>query len=601
MTGTAAGPDGLHLLQSLILPEPALTPDQDPYLRLKGAAELDLDHGQITFAPGGEALFDVYFNIFSLGKWRKHCALRDLHLQLEGQGRFELVIGRAREDHDAPDQPLIRTITLDKAAPCLVDLSTVVAETEGPAVLWFALRALGDGYLAGAAWQTAQAPRRAPILALAITTFRREASVARSVARFENFLQSRPDMAPHLHLLVVDNGQSAGLTATDHVTPFDNANLGGAGGFARGLIEARHRGASHCLFMDDDASVHMESVERTWRFLAHAVDDSTAVAGAMSIAAHKWAIWENGALFNRHCIQLEIGTDLRDPAEVAELDFNSTADVAHNFYGGWWYFAFPLAHVRHMPFPFFVRGDDISFGLVHDFNTVTLPGVMSFQDEDFANKESLQTLYLDLRSHLAHHLAIPAMEIGRLGSIRIAWWFFLRSLVQCHYESLDALNLSFADALEGPDFFAANADMSARRAKLTSMRRDEAWKDDDSPLPETRIRFDPERRLPRLLMKFTVNGHLLPFFHLYGNRITLDAGLRGQIRRTWGATRITYVNETGQRFTVTHSKRHALSAAWTAIRLSWRLWRHYPDIRDNWRQGYDRLTTQAWWEKTLGL
>lgn len=600
MTGSAARPDGFHLLQGLILPEPALNPERDPYLRLKGAARFDPDQGQVSFFPGSEALFDVYFNVFSLGKWRKHCALEDLHLELQGQGQFELVIGRTREEH-GPDQPITRTITLDSNTPCRVDLSEVVGETDGPAILWFGLRALTDGYLTHAVWLSTQAPRRTPDLALAITTFRREASVARSVARFESFLQARPDLAPHLHLLVVDNGQSAGLVATDHVTPFDNANLGGAGGFARGLIEARRRGASHCLFMDDDASVHMESIERTWRFLSHATDEATAVAGAMSIAAHKWAIWENGALFNRHCIQLDIGTDLRDPEQVARLDFVSTADPAHNFYGGWWYFAFPLDHARHMPFPFFVRGDDISFGLVHDFNTVTLPGVMSFQDEDFANKESLQTLYLDLRSHLAHHLAIPAMEIGRMGCIRIAWWFFLRSLVQLHYESLDALNLSFADALDGPDFFAANADMSVRRARLTEMRRNEAWKEDDSPLPAPRIRFDPERRLPRLLMKFTVKGHLLPFFRHYGNRIILDAGMRGQIRRTWGAAQVTYVNETGQRFTVTHSKRHALRAGWTAIRLSWRLWRRYPDIRDNWRQGYGRLTTQAWWEKTLGL
>lgn len=30
------------------------------------------------------------------------------------------------------------------------------------------------------------------------------------------------------------------------------------------------------------------------------------------------------------------------------------------------FFAFPVDHVEHLPFPFFVRGDDVSFSLVND-------------------------------------------------------------------------------------------------------------------------------------------------------------------------------------------------------------------------------------------
>ena len=596
-------PNGLRPLQNLILPDSRLSPEEAPYLRMEGAATLDSGRGGVAFGSGGAAHFDVYFNVFSLGKWKKHCELGDLHLQIEGQGTFELTIGLAQagEGDEGAEERLSNTIEIADGRPALADLADLVAKATGPSVIWFSLRALGEGWLSGACWLTAEAPRRLPSLALVITTFRREEAVRRSAERFETFLAARPDLAPHLHLLIVDNGKSAGLEPSEHVTPFENANLGGAGGFARGLIEARRGGASHCLFMDDDASVHMESIERTWRFLAYATSDATAVAGAMSIAAHKWAIWENGALFHRHCIPLHMGTDLRDPEQVAGLDFASTGDAAKNLYGGWWYFAFPLAHVRHMPFPFFVRGDDVSFGLVHDFNTVTLPGVMSFQDEDFANKESLQTLYLDMRSHLAHHLALPEMDIGRSGVIRIALWFFARSLVQCHYETLSALNLSFGDALAGPDFFAANADMSARRAQLAEMRRDEAWKDAQGPLPEERIRFDPHRFLPRLFMKITLNGHLLPFFRAYGNRLVMDAALRGQIRRTWGAASVTYVNEKGQRFTVRHSKRKALVEGWKLARLCWRLWWHYPKIREDWQAGYERLTRPEWWIEKLEL
>ena len=50
------------------------------------------------------------------------------------------------------------------------------------------------------------------------------------------------------------------------------------------------------------------------------------------------------------------------------MEFATTGPAPDNFYGGWWYFAFPVDQVKHQPFPFFVRGDDVSFSLVHDFN-----------------------------------------------------------------------------------------------------------------------------------------------------------------------------------------------------------------------------------------
>ncbi|MDQ2095984.1 glycosyltransferase family 2 protein, partial [Rhodalgimonas zhirmunskyi] len=195
---------------------------------------------------------------------------------------------------------------------------------------------------------------------LSITTFRREAAVERTVRRFSKFITDSR-LKDHIRLTVVDNGQSVSIEESDHVHVIPNENFGGAGGFSRGLIAARESGASHCLFMDDDASIHMESLERTWMFLAYARDPATAVAGAMINAAHRWAIWENGAIFNTRCYPLHMGVDLRDPGQAFGMEFDTTGPAPANFYGGWWYFAFPVAEVKHMPFPFFVRGDDVSF------------------------------------------------------------------------------------------------------------------------------------------------------------------------------------------------------------------------------------------------
>ena len=589
----------LNSIQPLIWPEFGVCTELDLYARLDGAAGYSSQTGSLEFESGGTARFDTYFNLFNVGKWVRYCDLADIRLSLCGEGTFELVIFQTVPDRSW-ERLYSEIVTLRPGHSHVADASNF-REIDAAGILHFRMKALGKGRLDSAEWQTAQAPLRRPDLALSITTFRREEAVRASVRRFEAFMDRSP-IAAHLHLIVVDNGQSAGLTASPHVTPVLSENLGGSGGFARGLIEAERRGASHCLFMDDDASIHMASLERTWWFLAYATDPATAVAGAMTIAAHKWALWENGATFDSACRPRFLGTDLRDFAEVLQMEVASTEPAPYNLYGGWWYFAFPIAQATYRPFPFFVRGDDVSFGLANPFRIVTLPGVVSFQDADFSQKETLQTLYLDLRSHLAHHLALPKMDIGRLRTLRIAAWFFGRSLVQMHYETLASLNLALADVIEGPSFFAANADMADRRATIAKLRKAEAWTPCETAPPPGRRRINPDFWGVAQLMNLTLNGHLLPFFRLWGDRITIAPGDRGNLHAIWGAAQVTcYDAKAGQAFTVRHSKREALRQVWQLFRNGRRFWKDYDRIKANWREGYRQLTTDDFWIRRMNL
>lgn len=586
-------------LQVLAWPEIGLNTERDLYCRLDGGAALSMEARKLVFIPGGTARFNTYHNLFNIGKWHKYCALNDISLSLYGSGTFELVVHLLYPDHSS-ERLHNEVITLEEGA----EQSFALQADQGfrnRGLLFFELHALSEGYLQDAQWHTDQSPQRVPELMLSITTFRREEAVQSTVDRFERFIGTSP-LKDHIHLTVVDNGQSAELTASSHVTPIPNENLGGAGGFTRGLLAAQARGASHCLFMDDDASIHMEAVERTWMFLAYATDDRVAVAGALMNAQHRWKMWENGARFSYLCHPQFINLDLRQFDLVTQMEFDSTADKPDNFYGGWWYFAFPVQHVDYLPFPFFVRGDDVSFSLLNHFNTVTLPGVICFQNEDFSSKESPQTLYLDLRGHLAHHLVAPQLDIDRKGLMKILAWFFVRSFLSCHYETLAALNLSLRDAIEGPEFFRKNADMSQRRNDIKELMNLETWKDLEGEPPIQRHRFDPNRRLHRVLMKMTLNGHLLPFFARFGNHIVLPADMRGHRRSIWGAVQITYVSSDRKKaYTVEHNKTRAWSELRHYIRASLYLWRNYDKIQDDWRRGYADLTTGTFWPDVLKI
>lgn len=600
-TKIKVAPPRFTTLQSLMWPEQGVCSERDLYLRLRGGAAMSQARREIRLAQTDGAGFDTWFNLFNIGKWRQHCGLGNLHLLLQGRGLFQVTVFLAFE-HQSWDR-LDEIVSLSDNAPARLDLSEMLGGDFGAGdtgVVFFEIIALESGFLTSASWQTTDTPRRVPDLAIAITTFRREAEVARTVARFNRFIETS-EIRDHIQLIVTDNGQSVELEQSAHVALVPNENLGGAGGFSRGLLEARARGASHCLFMDDDASVHMPSLERTWMFLAYAHDPATAVAGAMVNAQHRWAIWENGAVFHTRCQPLYMGTDLRDRDQMFDMEFATTGPAPANFYGGWWYFAFPLDQVRHMPFPFFVRGDDVSFSLVHDFNIVTLNGVVSFQ-ESFTDKESPQTWYLDLRSHMAHHLSLAQLDVGRMRCLKIAAWFFLRNLPRMHYETLSAINLGLEDVMQGPDFFDRNADMAQRRGDIKALTNDEAWRPVTADMGLAPVRRRPPSWAARMAMKVTLNGHLLPFFSRFGRKITVESNHRGEIGFVWGAAQITYLSANKRKYyTVTHSKARLLREVGRFLGNARRFLSGYDDLHKSWQAGYESLTGEAYWRQKLAL
>lgn len=599
MNDRSAGAAGITTLQTLIWPEAGICTERDLYLRLQGAARLAGDSRGCRFAEGSGARFDTWFNLFNAGTWQQQCQLQSLYLQLDGEGCFEATVFLAPPQGGW--QQHCRRVELAPGRPARLDLSALLAAAGGGGLMFFELQAAdGAAVLTQAGWQTADAPRRTPQLALAVTTFRREAEVARTVERFAAF-RAQSWMKDHVQLIVTDNGRSAELPPRDGVTVIGNANLGGAGGFTRGLLEARARGASHCLFMDDDASIHMESLERSWMLLAYARDPATAIAGAMISARRRWEIWENGARFFLRCRPLHMGTDLRDFGQTAAMEWAVAGPPPPQLYGGWWYFAFPLAQAEHLAFPFFVRGDDVSFSLVNRFNIVRLNGVVSFQ-ESFTEKQSPQTWYLDLRSHMAHHLSLPALDVGAWGVLKIAVWFFLRNLPQMHYGTLAAIRLAVEDVMQGPEFFDAHADMAARRGDLKALAGAEAWQDlvPGADLPP--LRRAPPPAWMRHLMKLSLNGLLLPFYARFGRRITLEADNRGSLGCAWGAAEISYLNAAGDKY---YTVRHSKPAAWREIRRFVKTARAflkaYDGLAGRYRGAYGRLTSEPYWRAKLDL
>lgn len=577
---------GQAMLQALVLP------DDGPLSAL--AAQGGTAGPDGLALPAGEAAdFGSWMNFIDLATWaRAEIGAARLHLRGTGcvtAGLWHITPGGADRPHRIPlSEREVLSVSGDLARGVTLPLAEVLADGRGLAAL--RLRAETPCLLTGGGMVTDAPPLRQVRLAMVITTFRREDAVAAAAARLTALMDSG-QMGGAAHLFVIDNGQSLSLPPHPRVTLIANRNLGGAGGFARGLAEARTLGFSHCLFMDDDAACEDEAILRLHAFLQRARDPDTAVAGAMLPAARPWQMWEIGARFDGLSRPLWHGTDLRDTQMVARMLIDAGRDKPRGFYGGWWLFAFPLATVRHDPFPFFVRGDDSGFSLANPFRPVTLNGVASVQ-EDFSAKQSPLTAYLDLRYHLHHLLVQPGMPRRARWTVPLRQ--VIRPLARMHYDSAEACLLAMADVMQGPDFFRDAPDLGTRRADIAALTRSERWVPDDRPVPPAPV--PPSRWFARL-MKATLNGHLLPFWGRLGRDVTLSIGDRGAIWPVWGAARLTYVDGgRGLAYSVRHDKRRFGRLSMRMLRLVALWYLHQGRLARDYRRSYPEMTSPAFWQ-----
>ncbi len=589
---------GLLTLQNVIFPEQTICTEGNLFFHPKGAVVYDDRAACLTLEEGATAFFDSYFNALSIGKWHDSCALNGLWLGIFGRGRVEVKVFHAIPDRSW-EQLATQIFNLSKGHESLIDLSHY-RNNSTRGMIYFEVRALSKGVaITAGRFMTEAKVNPACRLALSITTFKREAQVENTARRLAHYLD-RAEFADQIDCFIVDNGNSAEILVHPKIRRIANANLGGAGGFTRGLLEAEALGYSHVLFMDDDAAIPMEALHRTYAFLSLAVDPKAAVAGAMINNTDKWRMFENGATFDRKCFPLFTGTDLRDRDAVFRMENESALSRSSKMYGGWWFFAFPVAQVTRHPFPFFVRGDDVNFSLANEFAITTLNGVVSFAD-DFTDKESPLTWYLDLRSHMVHHLTLEKMEVGRRALAGIGVSFFKRNIPKFQYETIEAVFQAWEDVLKGPDFFTANADASAPRAAIKALTKGESWKPAaDLDLTQKPGLFEKREGLRRRFYPLSLNGHFLPFFPLWGGRRVIPAQRRGHLDVVWGAAQLTFLNSTRDKGYVT--KRSNLIAARQIAHLA-SLWLRtmigYSALRALYHKRYPLITTPDFWRGAL--
>lgn len=371
-------------------------------------------------------------------------------------------------------------------------------------------------------------------LSIATTTFRKEKFIERNIELVKTeLLGSDYDIANHLTMHVIDNGSTlpAAELSDEHVTVTPNENVGGAGGFARGMIESLEQStpATHVLLMDDDVEVSPESILRTYNLLRIVNDEYSEafVSGAMlNIEDTQDQKEDTGFIstYDGSCVPA------KPPLQVTkfvDVVYNECYDEQLNVptdahrYAAWWYCVIPTTVIKYngLPLPVFVRFDDVEYGIRCNPKFMTMNGICVWHAKFDIRYNAGVERYQTIRNQM-----IGQMVTGLVPDTKT----MLHSLhhmvdLECrkfNYTDAELALAGFEDFLKGPQFImqpvAQECFMRANREKEQLVPFDELREQaeqlgitdfDPDMLTRQMIDFDEPRSLKQRAFDYlTHNG-----------------------------------------------------------------------------------------------
>lgn len=565
----------------------------------------------------GATDFATYINGLPIAKWRRYtCVVTPyLHIELSGDGcdiylssifandtinrRSELPVLSV----EASDEVQSFDVALDVSPSCLIAGFEVFPRGT--------CRIVRASYFS----KVYDDEMRDVRLLLSTTTFKKEHYITANIQNVRDaLLTGEESIADRFEMLVVDNGRTLDAEALSGggVTVIGNGNVGGAGGFARGMMEACERGATHVLLMDDDVRILPESIFRTLGVLTlrNEAYENAFLNGAMlnierpNIQFEDVAFVKMDGIYDRVKPNLAVDT-------VADLARNESIDVeVRRAYGAWWYSCIPTSAIRAngLALPLFVRCDDVEFGVRNNPTYMVMSGICVWH-EQFAGRSSAS---VDAYQYTRNFLIMNAsnglpFERAFLARFSRTFNIYLRSM---NYWFCDLLLQGFEDYLKGPEFLAsANGeqifmDNRARNEPLVPVEQlDQGIMAKIKPDMRYFGEF-LERSIPRKLFEqIPHDRHLLPDALLIHEPAAIYY-CRGAYPARATAARDTLValNMDATKGNIRHLDRarwKELKGRYKALMADYRARRR--EVRAAWADARPHLTSPEFWKEHLGL
>lgn len=513
------------ILQKILFPKISVCTERELYYRFfnntdKTVFSEDYNNNNLIFIKKGTvAIFDTYFNSFSIEKWDKYTKLKNVKLRLDLEGKFKITLLRKEKIHNEVYETLLDEIIFDSDSQNSIDIEFKSDQKKG--IYTFKIESIeSNSIFYGGDYYTDidECELKDINIAIDICTFKREKFIYKNIETLKNDIINNENSVAynHIYIYVSDNGKTLDIKhiSDNHTNVFYNKNVGGAGGFTRGMIEIlkdkEKNKITHTLVMDDDIVIDTASIEKTYIFLKLIKDEfkDIFVGGSMLRLDRQYIQIENGASWNAGAINsLKSGLDLRQDFNVLHNEIEEYTE-----YNAWWYCCIPMSVINenNLPLPIFIRGDDLEYGLRNIKHLVNLNGVCVWH-EPFENKYTSFLHYYIVRNMLIDNSI--HCDFNKWKFLKFLFKRVTREMSYYRYKNVDLIYKAVYDFYNGIDWL-KNTDGEELHKEIMS----KGYK--SVPVEELKVPFlydiyeksldMYESKISRLKRFITLNGYLLP-------------------------------------------------------------------------------------------
>lgn len=411
--------------------------------------------------PGEHLSLATYFNAFPASYWKRWTNLTSVQLDVRTRGEGTIIVykSNARGSLQRVDSRRV-----SGQAHSQFDLSLKPFGDGG--WYWFELVAGNQQLtLESAEWRGEDSGKAPGRITLEITTMNKQEFCLNNLRS----LAANPEVLDYLQeILIVDQGsqklqdepdfEEVAASLQGKLRIINQANLGGSGGFARGMYEAVENGSDYALLLDDDVVVEPESIIRLLTF-ADMCKKPTIVGGHMFDLYNRTVLHTFGEVVNTYRFQPDLphqdqslGHDFLHSSLRNTPWLHRRTDVDYN---GWWMDLIPTKVIREvgLSLPIFIKWDDVEFGLrakKAGYHTVSLPGAAVWH-VSWIDKDDLVgwQAYFHIRNRIiASLIHSPYERGGRL--LRESLYADVKHLISMQYFTEHGRIMALQDILAGP-------------------------------------------------------------------------------------------------------------------------------------------------------
>jgi galactofuranosylgalactofuranosylrhamnosyl-N-acetylglucosaminyl-diphospho-decaprenol beta-1,5/1,6-galactofuranosyltransferase len=381
---------------------------------------------------------DTYFNRFSVTFWSAASQSNSFQIEVKSEPYSAIsVLGTLEGD----------TVTLNQSICDGSGVFSFVFKGDSFSKIWLELEISEETqlssldcsyYLLDKTWK----PKSCSIV---ICTFKNFSMIENSLKKLLNEYSPGEN---NLQVIIVDQGnQIIDFEGFENVTLIKQKNMGGSGGFTRGMYESVSRNLQGVILMDDDIDFIPEVILRVMR-AASVSDQLLAIPSQMLDKQEPTMLLNEGEY-------IDLKKLWTMPIAESERNFHANATMQSNQPIGmipWWcsYISCDLIKSVKYPLPLFLHWDDMEYSLriqkIKEARIMKMGG-FGVWHEPFAKKRTLGIIYLDTRNRLIGSCIHDAKNLHIVLTISK---ILIKSILKKRFTNNKAILLGVNDFLQGP-------------------------------------------------------------------------------------------------------------------------------------------------------